>query len=1117
MARRRLWLWLPLGLGAALVTAVLIAVIAVLAFPDLVRLAVVGRLQAATGRPVAIDALSIDPWTGRIALRGLRVTDTDGSILATLDQLDARVRRRHLLRGHIWLERLAIDGSTVRVVRQGFGDFNISDLVSRKPAGGRTLDVTVDEFTLARGTVLLEDRMLSPWRTWRSEDLAIRADKVSTRRDDGTAEATSTINGSPVSVRIEQLRLVPVHLRAVVRAKDVDVALARVYLPSDAPVTLERGRLDLTVTATNDARRGLHADADATVSDAVATRRWHRDPFICAPALRVAVRDFTFSDLGLAVGRVEVDGRVSVLDGDVEAPARFDLDHVRVSAEGLGWPVQAPARVSLASTVPGGGELRADGVVRLQPTVAELDVRLSRLSVEPWARYVSSSARATGTGEARLAVRANLDGVVTATATGTAAVSRLSVTDGGRRLLAAERAEVSGLDAGWPAHITIGRVSLRRPAVSLERDAAGMIALPTRGTAPRAAAHATGEEAAVPQRPPAVTPSITVRQVVVDEGTLDWRDAAVAPAARLEIRAVRLGAQDVAWPPAGPIPVQLSARAPGGGTLAVNGSVTAEPLGADVRVRAQGVELAPYRPYLPIAAGVGGRLDGDLQARVSRTTALQARVRGDAALRRLVLADSRRRIASVERAEARGLDLEWPARAVVDRVTLRQPWVLVERDENGALPLRSLISPAANGTQGDVAPAAPAPAEDARAIAVRRLVVEDGSARFVDHSIAPPYAEDLSRTWASVTGLATAPAPPARVEVRGVLGSAGHLIVQGQVGALGAPLFVDATTELRDFAIPRVNPYLRHFTAWTARQGRLSTMVKARVSGDELEVGTQMQLGRLQVMRAAPDDAVERRVGLPLGMVVALLKDSRGNITLSLPIGGRISDPKFDFHDALWSALRTVTVNTIALPVSWIGRLRFTPDSRVADIEVDPVGFETGGVELTREAAERVGAVAGFMKRLPDVRMVVTPAVSLGDVEALKAEQIRARIRELARQQHLSERDAAARLYVEHYRREAPDDLEATVTALREVQSPSADEAYRLARRRAEVVRDALEKAEIDPGRLQLNKEPEALDTFEGGRVDLSLTDRVKPHRTLADLLRALVQALAERLAALKR
>lgn len=1112
MASRRLWLWAPLGLGGALFTVVLIAVVALVAFPDVVRAVVVARLQAMTGRPVVIEALSVDPWTGRIALRGLKVTDTDGGTLATLDRLDARVRRRALLRGHISLTRLALEGSAVRVVRYSDGEFNISHLMPKKPGGGGpALDVTIDEFTLAGGTVLLEDRSLSPWRTWRSEDLRFHAHNFSTRRDDGTAEASSTINGSPVSVRIEQLRLKPIHLRAVVNARDVDVAMARVYLPAESPVTLQKGRMDLTVTVVNDARTGLHVNADASVADAVAVRRFERDPFVRAPLLRVAVRDFTYSNRGLALGRVELDGGASVMHGG----ARFDLDRVRLRAEALTWPVQAPGRVSMSSTVPGGGELKADGTVRLRPAAADLDVRLTNLSVEPWARYVSGSAKATGTGEARLAVRANLEGGVSATATGIAAVTRLSVTDGGRRLLAAERAEVAGIDAGWPARVTIGRVELKRPALSLERDQHGVIALPTRE---RPAPRPPGEEDAM--QPPAATPTppVTVREVVVSDGAVDWRDAAVKPGARLEMRAINFGARDVVWPPRGATPVRLRVRAPGGGTLTVDGTVTAEPLAADVRVRAEGVDLAPYRPYLPIAAGVGGRADGDLHAAVSRGTELQARVRGDTTLRGAFVADGRRRIASIDRVEARGLDVEWPVRVTAERVTLRRPWIVVERDEQGGFPGRALLTPAGNGTPS-VTPTATGPegAAPARTIAVRRLVIEDGGLRFVDRSIAAPYAEDLSRMWAQITGLATAPADPARVDVRAVLGGTGQLAVRGQVGALGGPLFVDVTTELRDLPMPRLNPYLKHYTAWNARGGRLSSTVKARVDGDALDVRTQTQLGRLQVVRAAPDETVEKRMGLPLGMIVALLKDRQGNIAVSLPVGGHLGDPQFDFQDALWSALRKITVKTISLPVSWIGRLRVGPDSRIADIEVDPLGFPAGGAELTREAAERVGAVAGFMKTLPDVRMILTPSISFGDIEALKAEQIRARITALAREQKISERDAAVRLYAEHYRREPPDDVEAMVTALRETESPPAEDAYRLAKRRAEAVRDAMRKAEIDPERLQINKEPDALDSFDGGRLEFSLTDRVKSRRSLGDLLRALVQALAQRLEALKR
>src|SRR5262245_66339113 len=101
MTRRRLWLWLPLGLGAALVAAVLVAVIGLFAYPDFLRVLAVKRLEAITGRPVVIEALNVDPWTGPIRLRGLRGSDVDGAPLATIERLDSRVRPPSLPRGHI--------------------------------------------------------------------------------------------------------------------------------------------------------------------------------------------------------------------------------------------------------------------------------------------------------------------------------------------------------------------------------------------------------------------------------------------------------------------------------------------------------------------------------------------------------------------------------------------------------------------------------------------------------------------------------------------------------------------------------------------------------------------------------------------------------------------------------------------------------------------------------------------------------------------------------------------------------------------------------------------------------------------------------------------------------
>jgi hypothetical protein len=117
--------------------------------------------------------------------------------------------------------------------------------------------VTVDRFVLRRGAVTLEDRALSEPHTWRSERIEIDARNLSTRRNDGTAVASSVTAGAPVSLTMRNMRMYPIHFDADMETKGFDLALARLYFPPDAPVVLDRGRASSKLSITLDARDGF--------------------------------------------------------------------------------------------------------------------------------------------------------------------------------------------------------------------------------------------------------------------------------------------------------------------------------------------------------------------------------------------------------------------------------------------------------------------------------------------------------------------------------------------------------------------------------------------------------------------------------------------------------------------------------------------------------------------------------------------------------------------------------------------------------------------------------------------------------------------------------------------
>ena len=547
--------------------------------------------------------------------------------------------------------------------------------------------------------------------------------------------------------------------------------------------------------------------------------------------------------------------------------------------------------------------------------------------------------------------------------------------------------------------------------------------------------------------------SVTVSEIVVRGGALAWRDATLKPEARLDFGAIDASVRGAGWPLKGPLTTRASLQPPGGGQVRFDGRVAVEPPGIEGRVIASNAALAPYQPYVPTTAHVTGTAHADLAITMPSFAEQRATARGTVTVAGIDVRDGQRTVVRAERATATEVDAAWPERIAIGRLALARPWLLLERDDQGGMPLRALV-PSAKATPpaapaatapGTTAPGADAPAERL-SVTVARLTVEEGGVRVVDRAINPPFAVDVDAARLSLDGLSSVAARPARLDLTARVGGAAELALRGTIGALDAPLKLDLDGEIREFAVPRANSYLVSQVGWKSREGRLTAKLRARVDGDALNAKSDIRISRLQLVKAGPEDQAQARIGLPLGMLTSLMKDKRGDITVSFPVGGRLSDPRFDFRETMWTAVRTVAINAVTLPVSWIGKVQFTADSRIQKIQVDPVTFEPGTADLTADGRARIGKLTAFLEQLPAVRMALTPVVSSRDVAAIKQKLVETRV---AREARPSAEGSALPL--------------ATLVERTPVPASAVTD---LGTRRLEVVRAAFKEAGVDPDRL---------------------------------------------------
>ena len=160
-------------------------------------------------------------------------------------------------------------------------------------------------------------------------------------------------------------------------------------------------------------------------------------------------------------------------------------------------------------------------------------------------------------------------------------------------------------------------------------------------------------------------------------------------------------------------------------------------------------------------------------------------------------------------------------------------------------------------------------------------------------------------------------------------------------------------------------------------------------------------------------------------------------------------------------------MKAITAPVSWIGRVRYTDDSRIERIDMDPIPFAPGQAALGPDAREQVSRVAAFLGQSPEVRMALTPVVSARDRAALRQGSLDNAIERIARDERLSPDAAAARLFKERFPGEPSRDDRRCARGARSDGSHAGSGPHGARRPPPGGVRDGIKKAGIDGGRLK--------------------------------------------------
>jgi uncharacterized protein involved in outer membrane biogenesis len=715
------------------------------------------------------------------------------------------------------------------------------------------------------------------------------------------------------------------------------------------------------------------------------------------------------------------NGRVTLTDDLV---GHFEQEMVNLQAEASGLTTTAADRgkFKLSADIKDNGSIALDGALGLAPVAGRLqyaarDVRLvvaTRYLANVFNGTLDGSSSIDGTlefGQADTGLQLALRDIVIAGKD----IKLRGPADGGAAL------DISSLQVSGGAldftgrTVTIDKLTVDGPRIVVRRLRDGSI---NWQQVARAGA-AGGEPLAAATASPAAPWAFRLKEAEVARGDVVIEDVAVAPAVKLRASALSATVKNVVGDGSERAEFTARTRFGSGGTLSASGNVRWDALAATVRVDARNLDIAAVRPYVAgylnatlARAELSGRGAVTVAQASGRDMPLKFSYKGTARLSNLHALDGSGEsdLLKWQVLDLDGVDVQAGAGAPLiglGKVTLSDFYARVILSEQGRLNLADLIkrggaSPGADatavrpgqtagavpGSTGAAAPPTPAAGGDPAArptIRIGSIEFVRGNVNFTDNFIKPNYSANMTGLGGTVTALASDSIEPATMALAGEIDDEAPVEIRGQLNPLAPMLFLDIEGHTKGVDLPRMTPYSAKYAGYPILKGKLSMDVRYKVEAQKLQASNHLFIDQLTFGDKVDSPTATK---LPVLLAVSLLKNTRGEIDINLPISGSLDDPKFSVGGIIVQVIVNLLAKVVTAPFALLAAA-FGGGEELGYVEFAPGAATLGAAQL-----QRLDTLAKALNDRPGLKLDIVGRVEpTADAEGVRRAKYEAKLR----------------------------------------------------------------------------------------------------------------------------
>jgi len=243
-----------------------------------------------------------------------------------------------------------------------------------------------------------------------------------------------------------------------------------------------------------------------------------------------------------------------------------------------------------------------------------------------------------------------------------------------------------------------------------------------------------------------------------------------------------------------------------------------------------------------------------------------------------------------------------------------------------------------------------------------QLVLQGGRVTYTDNFIKPNYTANLVSIHGTIGAFGTDSKTSAPVEVAAKLAANGPITIRGSVNPLIEKPALDLTATAHDIELTNLTPYSAKYAGYPITKGKLNVDLHYKLDNNLLSANNHIFIDQLTFGDHIDNDTATK---LPVRLAISLLKNSRGEIDVDIPVSGSLDNPEFSIGGLIWKAVLNLLQRAVTAPFTLLAHAFGGGGGE----ELGYVAFDAGSAKLSDDAQKKLDTIAKALTDKQSVRI----------------------------------------------------------------------------------------------------------------------------------------------------